>query len=86
MEDTRPRVGGEGVGDSLWRGWPESRGPGSSAMIQSELLWSLIFRGDPFGVSLDIDIGWILRFYRIISTFVRQLVLPYEKLVYFSPE
>ena len=45
--------GGEGVGDSLWWAWPEPRGPGSSAMIQSE----------PFGVSLDIDIGWILMFH-----------------------
>ena len=52
-EDTRPRVGGKTLVMASGGGWPEPRGSGSSATIQSE----------PFGVSLDIDIGWILMFH-----------------------
>ena len=69
VEDTRPREGGKGVDDGLWWARLEPRGPGSSAMIHLELLWRLIFSGDPFGASSDIDIGWILRSCRIILTF-----------------
>ena len=69
MEDTRPREGGGSVDGGLCWTWPEPCGPGSSAMIHLELLWRLIFSDDPFGASSDIDIGWTLRFCRIILTF-----------------
>ena len=46
---------GGSVDDGLYWAWPEPRGPGSSAMIQLELLWRLIFSDDPFGAFLGID-------------------------------
>ena len=54
LEDTQPRVGGRMLSMASGGGWPDPRGSGSSAaVIQSE----------PFGVSLDIGIGWILMFH-----------------------
>ena len=52
LEDTRPRVGGEDVVDG-WRGWPDSRGSGSSAVVQS----------DPIGIFSDTGFVWILIFH-----------------------
>ena len=52
-------------------GWPDPRGSGSSAVVQS----------DPIGIFSDTGFVWILIFHWAISTFVRNLVCPYEKLV-----